>query len=323
MRAWRYALLAALVTATIVLLVVALAGGRERSDASQSLAPGQAIAASANVTPQSHLFGELIHVRVDAVADVRRLNPDRLRLRANWSPYQPVAPMRRTRTDIGSFARLRWDVDLQCIIVDCAPNPGSAVRTTFRPATIAYSGPSARSGFRPIRIRWPVVSLFSRIDPVALEQHATIVTRSGQNLQLRAVLPPWRVTSEPIGAVSYRVSPSVAFGAALALALACILVAAALVKPWLPHFGRKKRQPRSRLEQALDAVDRTRGGASTEERKALELLAAELRRAGRGELAWTATELAWSPLSPEPARTGALAAAVRRDLEARTNGRRA
>ena len=108
------------------------------------------------------------------------------------------------------------------------------------------------------------------------------------------------------------------------LALLSVLAAARLLGPWLPQLGllRRASEP-SRLELALAAVDRARGGISAEERKALELLADELRRTGRGELAWTATELAWSTASPAPDQTGALTAEVRRDLEERTNGHRA
>ena len=81
----------------------------------------------------------------------------------------------------------------------------------------------------------------------------------------------------------------------------------------------RKREP-SALERALEAVERARG-ATPEERKALELLAVELRQSGAEHLAWTATELAWDKPVPEPERTDALTANVRRELTGRTNGR--
>jgi hypothetical protein len=309
------------VVATV--LAVALVGSNEHASTTPSLNRGEAIAVSAKVTPESHLFGETIHVRVDAVVDRRRLDPDRLRLRTQWRPYQTLGPTRRTRTDVGPFARLRWDADIHCVIVDCAPQPGSAVRRTLNPSAIVYAGRPEGRTFRPVRIRWPEVNSFSRLDPIELERRAAIVSRRGQTVQVRGLLPPWKVVSSPLGSTSYRVSPTATFWGLLVVALACVLAATAFLRPWLPELGfLRKRTPPTRLEQALEAVDRARGGRPTEERKALELLAAELRRSGRGRLAWAATELAWSPSAPEPARTGALTADVRRTLEGRTNGHR-
>ena len=80
---------------------------------------------------------------------------------------------------------------------------------------------------------------------------------------------------------------------------------------------------RSGLERAVEAVERARGGAAEDERKALELLAAELRKTGSGSLAWTASELAWSSSEPTSDRTVALTDSVRRELAGRTNGHRA
>jgi hypothetical protein len=315
----RYAVLGVLAAAAIAVLVVAIAGRGDELADKPTLAAGQALAAEASVTPQSHLFGELIHVRIDTVVDRRRLDPDRLHVRTNWHPYQAVGAMRRTRHDVGSFSRVSWDADLQCVVVDCAPAAGSAVRRTLGRSTIVYSGAGAK-GFEPVKIAWPEVNLFSRLDPIDLERRASVVSRRGTNVQLRALRPPWRVTTAPLGATAYRISPTAAFWTALVLALLSVAVAARLLRPWLPQFARWRRAPaRTRLEQALDAVDRARG-MTIEERKALELLAVELRRTGRGELAWTATELAWSTPLPRTDETGALTAAVRRELEGRANG---
>ncbi len=320
----RYALLAALGGVSIAVIVIAFAGRGAELSKTPSLAAGRPIAAEATVTPQSHLFGELIHVHIDAVVDHRRVDPSRLHVRTNWAPYQAVAPLRRTRTDVGSFSRVDWDADLECVIVDCAPQPGSAVRRTLKPSTIVYSGlPGDGRPFQPVKISWPEINLFSRLDPIDLERRASVVSRRGTGIQLRALRPPWRVTTAPLGATAFRISPTTTFWIALALALLSVVAAARLLRPWLPQLGWRRPRERSRLERALDAVDSARGGLSAEERKALELLAVELRRTGRGELAWTATELAWSTPGPEPQQTGALTASIRHELEGRTNGKRA
>jgi hypothetical protein len=319
---FRYVLLGGLVAAAAAVVVLTFVGRRGELAKAPYLPPGTPIAADAMLTPQSHLFGELIHVRIDAVVDHRRVDPDRLRVQSHWAPYQAVAPLRRTRTDVGSFSRVRWDGDLQCVIVDCAPAVGSAIRKKLNPSLIVYAG--SPKPFEPLKVTWPEVNLFSRLDPIDLQRRAAVVSRRTGNIQLRALLPPWRVTTSPLGATAFRFSPSTVFWTALVLALLSVLAASRLLRPWLPQLGLFRRPPEpSRLERALVAVDRARGGLSADERKALELLADELRRTGRGELAWTATELAWSTASPAPAETGALTAEVRRDLAERTNGHHA
>lgn len=318
----RYALLGGLVAVSIAVIVLVFAGRGHELSSTPSLPRGKAISADALVVPQSHLFGELIHVRIDAVVDRRKLDPNRLRVRTHWTPYQAIGPLQRTRTDVGEFSKLRWDADLQCVVVECAPAAGSAVRRTLNSSTIVYSGtPSGGGQFEPVKIAWPEVNLFSRLDPLDLERRASVVSRRGTNVQLRALLPPWRVTTAPLGATAFRISPTTLFWTALLLALLAVAGAGVLLRPWLPHFAAFRRKPpRTPLEHALDAVDQARGGVSTHERKALELLAVELRRTGHGEFAWTATELAWSTSTPPPDETGALTAAVRRELAGRTNG---
>jgi hypothetical protein len=321
----RYVLLGVLVAAGIGVLVVATFGSRGHSSTAKSLDRGQVLAAAAKIEPQSLLFGAPVHVRIDAVVDRRQLDPTRVHLDAKWTPYQPVVPIVRTRTDVGPYTRLRWTVDLHCVVVDCVPQAGSIARQTFQPTTVRYFGVGKNgSPPDPVTVTWPQISAVSRLDPIDIERRA-IVNRVGPAGQVRAILPPWRVNSTNLAAVSYKVSPSTLFWSSLALALALLLAAAFLLRPYLPGFGwvPRRRRPVSRLERAVEAVERARGGEAADERKALELLAEELRRSGSGRLAWTATELAWSPSQPPADKTGALTEDVRQELAGRTNGHRA
>jgi hypothetical protein len=317
-------LLAALVAGGVAVLMVAFFGSRGHSSTAQSLPHGQVLAAAAKIEPQSLLFGEPVHIRIDAVIDRRQLSPSRIRLDANWAPYQSVAPLVRVRTDVGPYTRLRWAVDLHCVIVDCVPQAGSIARQVFPSTTVRYAG-LAKNGSAPdpVTITWPQISAVSRLDPIDIERRA-IVQRIGPGGQVRAILPPWRVSTTNLAAVSYALSPGTVFWAALACAFALVLGAGLLLRPYLPGFGWLPRRERalSRLERALDAVESARGGETAEERKALELLAAELRKSGSGRLAWTATELAWSPSQPPEDQTVALTDSVRRELAGRTNGHR-
>jgi len=324
MKRLRYVLLGALVAGGIAVLVVAIFGSRGHSSTAQSLDRGQVLAAAAKIEPQSLLFGAPVHIRIDAVVDRRELDPNRVHLEAKWTPYQPVAPMARTATNVGPYTRLRWMLDLHCVIVDCVPQAGSIARQTFEATTLRYSG-VAKSGSPPdpVTVTWPQISAVSRLDPIDIERRA-IVNRVGPAGQVRAILPPWRVNSINLAAVSYAISPSTLFWLALALALVLLLAAGFLLRPYLPGIRLvPRRRALSRLERAVEAVERARGGETAEERKALELLAAELRKSGSGGLAWTATELAWSPLQPPAEKTGALTESVRRELAGRTNGHRA
>jgi hypothetical protein len=171
-----------------------------------------------------------------------------------------------------------------------------------------------------VTISWPSISAISRLDPIDLERRA-IIRRTGAREQLRATLEvPWRRNSTNLVAATYRVQPSTIFWTGIAGALLLLAAAGLLLRPYLPSLRRHHAGP-SPLERALAAVERTRAGGDREaQRKALELLAAELRRSGEGQLAWTASELAWSEPVPEPDLTGALTVDVRDAIAARRNG---
>lgn len=318
----RYVLAAAVLVAMAALAAVAFAVEDARPSSGGALPKGTLLAASADLFPQSFLFGQALHVEIDAVVDRRKLDPNRVRLDLNWSPYTPIQPMTRSRTDVGDYTRLRWRVDLHCITLPCAPRTGSSVRNVFQPTTVRYAGHVA--GASPsVTVTWPNVIAWSRQDPIDPERKA-VVRKTGTLVgrQIAAFTPPWHVNTN-LAAVSYRISPTTLFWASFALAFALVLAAALLLQPYLPGAAwlRRPRQL-SKLERALLAVERARG-RPVEERKALELLAVELRSSGRGRLAWAATKLAWSPEEPEPHRTGELTETIRRELAGRANGHRA
>ena len=265
---------------------MAFSGSRGHSSTAQSLERGQLLAAAAKITPQSLLFGAPVHIQIDAVLDRRELNPNRIHLDANWAPYQPVTPMVRTRNDVGPYSRLRWTLDLHCVIVDCVPQAGSIARQVLPSTTVRYSG-LAKNGSvpDPVSITWPQISAVSRLDPIDIERRA-VINRIGPSGQVRAILPPWRVSTTNLEPVSYAIAPGTLFWSALALALVLVAAAALILRPYLPGLAwlPRRRQALSRLERALEAVERARGGEAADERKALELLAAELRRTGSGGL---------------------------------------
>jgi hypothetical protein len=318
-RPLRYVLLAALVIGAAAIVAVALVSRGEQPSAA-ALPQGKLLTASADLFPQSFLFGQPVHVRIEAVLDDRKLDPRRVRLDANWSPYTPVTPMTTSSVDVGNYTRLHWQVDLHCLDLQCVPRVGSAVRNVFQPTTVHYLGRVRGAEVPSVTVTWPNVIAWSRLDAIDPERKA-VVRKTGTIVgrQIAAYTPPWHVNTS-LAAASYRIAPSALFWLSVAGALVLILAAALCLRPWLPAAAWLRRAPElSKLERALAAVERATG-EPVEERKALELLAAELRSSGEQHLAWAATELAWSPALPEPERTAALADDIRREVAGRTNG---
>jgi hypothetical protein len=317
----RWVALGGLVAGLVAVVLVAVLSGDSGPSAPRSIADGRPLAATATIFPQSHLFGDRVHVRIDAVVDRSRLDPDRLLLETGWSPYQSAVPPIRTRKDVGRFTRLHWSYELYCVVLDCTPQAGSIRRTSFEPTTLRYRGKTTHGAPpSPVIISWPTISAVSRLDPIDLERRA-IIHRTGASQQLRATLEvPWRRNSASLVAATYRVQPVTVFWVGIAGALLLVAAAGLLLRPYLPDLRRRRAGP-SPLERALAAVEQTRAkGDLAAERKALELLSAELRRSGRSDLAWTASELAWSEPVPEPELIGALTVDVRDTIDARRNG---
>jgi hypothetical protein len=317
----RWVVLGVLAAALAAVVAIAVFADGSGPSAPRSIADGRPLAATASITPQSHLFGERIHIRVDAIVDRRRLDPDNVLLETGWAPYQPAVPTVRTRRDVGDFTRLHWGFELYCVVVDCTPQAGSLRPFVFEAATLRYRGKTVRGPQpSPVVISWPSISAVSRLSSIDLERRA-IIRRTGANQQLRATLEvPWRRDSATLVPATYKISPHTLFWTGIAGALLLVAAAGALMQPYLPRVGRRRVGP-TPLERALAAVEHARsGGDLASERKALELLAAELRRSGEGDLAWTASELAWSEPIPEPDLTGALTLDVRDAIAMRRNG---
>jgi hypothetical protein len=305
-----------------VVLVVTLAGHGQPSTAG-SLPGKQALSASWTLTPSSVLFGDTVHVRVEATIDRRRLDPNRLRLETNFKPYERIGPRRVTRNDVSHYTHLVYRVDLRCVITECAPDAGALQRFSLLPGRLVYRGRPKRGGRAPsVALEWPSIVVVSRIDPIDLQRRARGIGRGNRQINVQP-LPPWRVDSQLLP-VSYGVRPGPAFWVSLGGALMLIAAATLLLRPYLPApaFLRRTRPEPLPLERAVAALESARAsGAEERERKALELLGTELLRSGEIQLAESARALAWSrPDPPEPALTTALTVDVRRLIEERSNG---
>jgi hypothetical protein len=323
MRSWlpRVAAGTLVVAVIAVVVVIALTGSNQPSGAG-SLPPGQAVAATWSLSPISHLFGDTVHMRVEATVDRRKLDPRFLQLDAPLKPYERVGPRLRTQKNVGRYTEVVYSLDLRCIKQACVSQVGGSRHITLDPARLVYRGPAAR-GFQPIEHAWSGIVSYSRLDQKDIIAGGSGVTPFGQNPNraARQPLPPWRYASN-LEPASYSVRPNKAFWYAVVFALILVGAAGLLLRPYLPRPAFLRRREPGPLEIALATVENARAsGRQERERQALELLGAELARSGELQLAESARSLAWSqPDPPEPTLTAALALDVRKVIDERSNG---
>lgn len=276
------------------------------------LPPGKAIVVSATITPRSVSFGDTIRARVDIRFDRRRIDPHRIRFSTNFAPYLRVGDDLADGRTVGAVTEIVSATDLRCLTSTCLVG-GTRRRLQFSPVTVTYE---RRGGHRDVVSKqFPALFIASRLD---LRQ----IQEGNPN-----EVPTWRAQTDLLPRATYGMPPGTLI-AVLAAAAAALLLAAAVIG-WrlLPEsvraYGRLGGRSLPPLERALALLERARGaGQEREERKALDLLARELRRRGAGELAGTARDLAWSRTAPATQETDALAGEVRRMLNGSTNGHR-
>ena len=292
-------------------LALAAAGCSGDGD-EQAPPPGRALATSGELTPTAHLFGDVVHARLDVIVDRDKLDPDRVSAVLDFLPYRIQGGIARTRDDFSHFSRLRWEATLRCITIACVPSrlqsvlggqEGRGERRTYRfkPARVLYEDAGTAKPLR--QVFWPPLDAISRLSPdeAQIREYASL----GPGGEFRATLAP---VDEP----SYRVPAWLLAAALLAAAAALLALPVTLVVREL-----RRRRPQaeteerlSPLERALQRVEHVRDhGCAEEQREALEALAFQLDGDGR---AARVRALAWQPAAPRAADTTALVAELRR-----------
>lgn len=305
-------LLVALVAAAAVTAVVYLAAA---PDPRSPELPSSGIVADALVEPQGAFFGDTLFVRVGALVDRRRVDPDTVTARATFAPYSTRrGPL--VRQDLGDVTRVTQTLRLRCLVRSCLPpgvDEGGRKTVSLPPVELLFERADRSKGSMVLAL--PAVDVASRL------------TETDFALIDDFLVVPFHATAA-LDPIDYAVSPTALV--VLLLTGATLLLA---VAGWLLlRYGVRRREPvpalpppepaveLSPLERALAALEAARThGSRADERRALELLSAELGRSGAGELAVTATGLAWSASGPIPAATGTLADEVR-DVIKRRNG---
>lgn len=247
-------------------------------------------------TPQ-HMFGDPIRGRVEVVLDANRVDPDTVKVRANFEPYRTLRPPTQSRRAVGSVTRLSFDYQLACLTYRCLPQRGQK-RFRMKPGAVEYKtqGGSAQTE----EIYWPTLTASGRVE------------RNFWEAEMRGEF-------RELGPPTYRVSPRLVEGVALVLAVIFGAAATLLTLRQLPlariaeRLGLKTPDRRTPLARALAQVHETSSPEQAPEgRRALERLAHELRQARNSELAWAASELAWSRQFPADGRLTVLSGEVER-----------
>ena len=278
------------------------------------------IAATAAVTPVNHLFGDPITGRVEVLLDRDRFDPQRVRLAADFAPYEQSEAIRRSRQDVGSVTRLVYTVEVRCLTQACFPQQVKQAYR-FRPARVLYDDPERLGRPRLLaRATWPRVEISSR-----LRESQIARLREGEiSTDQPSIELDWRADLTALREPTFRFSPVTGSWVLFAAAAFLLLLAGLLVRRAVkaPVTRQERRLLRmSPLERALLLVDRAGGREAAEARLALDRLAAELP-SEEGGLDQEARQLAWSERDPGSEDASDLATRVRERLNGKRSGRR-
>ena len=247
----------------------------------------------ATVTPAVHLFGDPITAQVAVVADRKWVAPANLHVVVHFRPYKPVGPPTVVRSSSGRLLQLTWTWKLRCLTHQCLPVTKTSDLSrlfSFSPAHVEYRSPTGRVRYA-INARFPRVAVLSELSPAEVQAIST-----------HTLL--WENHLTPLPAPRYRVSPSLLFWLAVALAVVLGAAGLTLVSRWALQFRPARAErgaaiPSSSLERALTLFFWARANDDeTLQRKALERVADELPYDVH-DLSETARALAWSEETPE------------------------
>jgi hypothetical protein len=264
-------------------------GGLPIHKSGSSIGEGLPFKAYATITPTVHLFGDMLTAKLAVVADTKWIDPLQLDVSTSFAPYQPIRPARKLTLRYGRFEQITWTWKLRCLDSPCVPRvPNEKFHVFhFPPAHVQYGKP----GFG-INAYWPPVEVLSQISPGV--QRFLLLTKHIN----------WRTGIAPVAQPTYRVSPSVVFWIAFALALLAATGSLLLGARWYlairPRTVAVTAPPGTPLERALAVLRYAHEtGDETLQRKAFERVAGELGVERADELTVQAKELAWSPRTPQ------------------------
>ncbi|HEV8461960.1 MAG TPA: hypothetical protein VGQ38_14770 [Gaiellaceae bacterium] len=298
----------AVVAVTVVVCVVAAVFVLGWRDGKGGTYAPRHIAVHTAVTPDRSVFGQPIQATVAVTVDPNRVDPSSVQEIVDFRPFA-VRSDTETRSRIGRAIVLTHRYTLQCVVFACVPfgqtGRSKGTAKTFQLKSVTVKAKTSDGRAVQTSGTWPPLGVQSRLteDDLALSEPAAVTTFHAP-------------------AVTWRFTPALIAGGAGVLALVLLLGAGVLIGSLALADGRPLhvlRLPKnmSPVERALRLAEHaTAHGETDESRKALERLAAELRRKGETGHADDAERLAWSSGSPTTEGVAVLADSVR------TNGAR-
>lgn len=285
----------------------------DRADEPRGTLPAK-IRAEATFSPSVALFGDTVTAHVDVVLDKTRVDPDSVRIAADFAPFRLVGGQQRVRKDADRSTYLRLSLVLRCVSATCVPS-GQSARYDFKPGQLSFTEAAKPEAVRSLMgVRLPSIRIYSRF------------TALGAGAEQAQTSQAWRADLSSLPPVSYLVAPGMLFALLLAgTALAAMAALALGYLAWPQRVPAAPPEPEpelppdplSPLEQALVLLEQSiRVDGAADQRRALELVAEELELAAWGDpaLARTARGLAWSRDIPPVAETARLAESVRASL---------
>lgn len=283
------ALGAAALAAGLALLAAALLLPERRT-----LPPVDTLSAVGGLSSTTPRFGDEVRAVVEVLVDRRAVDPRSVRVEAAFAPFHVGATL-RDRVDAGQRTRLRYEYVLDCLRSACLPGPsGDGAGFLLPAARVGYTLADGRP--RSAAVGWPELTIRSQL------------------AQADFGILPWQTQVRPLPELDYRLPPRLLGLVSLLAGLAALAAGALLLlHRFRPDAARAVALRRGRvsvLDRALAAVRQAAAGDDAEERRrALDLLARELRGRARGR-SRDARRLAWSRSSPERAEMELLADAV-------------
>lgn len=306
----------AVVAGLITLVVVFFAWDRGGGGESPTARDAPPIEARTEVSPRSVFFGDTVTAFVEVTLDRSRVDPDSVRVQADFSPWKPVANPERLRRDAETTTYVRMSFLLRCLTSACISTDETQVLLdkaiqTFGQARVTYKAPdgAASSDRGSLQVPWPRLLIGARY--------------SARAAQSAGASGGWRADLESLPAVTYSTTPGLLF--ALLLAAGIVLASAAgafayllrprRVSPTSPSAEGPPEPVLTPLELALALLeDSTRVDGAADQRRALELVAAALAEHGDMKLALASRALAWSEPVPGVRETNGLAVRARSSL---------
>jgi hypothetical protein len=310
---------------TVAVIVALAAAGCGGDDSKPLIAESKPAVVRGELIPDVHLFGEPVLARIDVILNRDKVDPDDVRLKTNFEPYEPVGETEEERRDIGDFTVIRYTTALNCLNEKCIPRTAAGETTVSQLPGLPPFLPGQQRDEK-VKFEFSPALLMADVEPkdrtLGRVVWSPLRSLSRINWDDSSVVGqgfPFVTTVAPLSEPDYRISPTFLGLGLLALALALLALPVFLVRDRRRRRADPKGDraaPLSPLERALRLVEwASRRPSVDERREALEVLAVEIGTED-GQIAERARKHGWSPPTPEPEHMTELVSSIREDSDA-------